>query len=259
MENLRIYGRAPFKVAVLHGGPGAPGEMAPVAKELARFCGILEPLQTKDSINGQIQELKEIIEQHGELPITLIGWSWGAWLGWIFAARYPALVKKLILVGSGPFEEHYTKQLRETRLSRLTPEEQIQRQQVFDPQASNKDELFARLEKLTKKTDTYAALPLSLEGEKIKPQFAIYNGVWPEAAALRKSGELLTYGKLILCPVIAIHGDYDPHPAEGVEKTLKSVLKNFKFVLLKQCGHTPWTEKAAKDKFYEILEKELRE
>jgi len=259
MKNLRTYGQAPFKVAVLHGGPGAPGEMAPVAKGLSRVCGVLEPLQTKDSINGQVQELKEVIEQHGDLPITLIGWSWGAWLGWIFAARYPALVKKLILVGSGPFEEHYTKQLRETRLNRLTPEEQVERQQIFDFQAPNKDELFARLGELTKKTDTYAALPLSLEDEKIKPQVAIYNGVWPVAAALRKSGELLTYGAAITCPVIAIHGDYDPHPAEGVEKPLKSVLKNFKFILLKECGHTPWIEKAAKDKFYEILEKELCE
>lgn len=47
-EKLRTYGQAPFKGAVLHGGPGAPGEMAPVAKELARFCGVLEPLQTKE-------------------------------------------------------------------------------------------------------------------------------------------------------------------------------------------------------------------
>ena len=28
--------------------------------------------------------------------------------------------------------------------------------------------------------------------------------------------------------MIAIHGDYDPHPAEGVEKPLATVLKDFR-------------------------------
>ena len=50
MENLRTYGNAPFKVALLHGGPGVSGEMAPVAVELSNTRGVLEPLQTKASI-----------------------------------------------------------------------------------------------------------------------------------------------------------------------------------------------------------------
>ncbi|NBD34478.1 MAG: alpha/beta hydrolase, partial [Chloroflexi bacterium] len=35
MNPLRTYGHPPFDVAVIHGGPGAGGEMAPVAHELA--------------------------------------------------------------------------------------------------------------------------------------------------------------------------------------------------------------------------------
>ncbi len=54
MKNLRKYGKAPFKVAVIHGGPGAPGEMAPVARELSSVSGVLEPLQTATTIEGQI-------------------------------------------------------------------------------------------------------------------------------------------------------------------------------------------------------------
>ena len=57
MKNLRIYGNKPFSVAVIHGGPGAPGEMAPVARELASVKGVLEPLQTADSLEGQVDEL----------------------------------------------------------------------------------------------------------------------------------------------------------------------------------------------------------
>ncbi len=45
MNNLRKYGKTPFSVAVIHGGLGAGGEMAPVARELASDCGVLEPIQ----------------------------------------------------------------------------------------------------------------------------------------------------------------------------------------------------------------------
>ena len=49
MKNLRVRGKKPYAVAVVHGGPGMPGYMAPVARELAKDTGVLEPLQTKDS------------------------------------------------------------------------------------------------------------------------------------------------------------------------------------------------------------------
>lgn len=115
---LYKYGNEPFSVAVLHGGPGAAGEMALVAKELSTICGILEPFQTEKSIEGQLQELKSLLEKQAVFPIVLAGFSWGAWLALIFASRYPELVKKLILIGSGPFEEKYVHNLLETRLNR---------------------------------------------------------------------------------------------------------------------------------------------
>ncbi|NIU02689.1 MAG: alpha/beta hydrolase, partial [Nitrosopumilaceae archaeon] len=77
------------------------------------------------------------------------------------------------------------------------------------------------------------------------------------AAELRASGELLKLGKLIKCPVVAIHGDYDPHPAAGVQKPLFLTLKDFRFTLLKNCGHKPWIERHARDEFYEILNNEI--
>jgi hypothetical protein len=57
VNNLRKYGRRPFSIVVIHGGPGAPGEMAPVARELLKVAGILEPLQTADSVEGQVAKI----------------------------------------------------------------------------------------------------------------------------------------------------------------------------------------------------------
>ena len=78
-----------------------------------------------------------------------------------------------------------------------------------------------------------------------------------DAEALRTSGELLALGKRIDCPVVAIHGDYDPHPADGIRKPLSSVLEDFRFILLDNCGHYPWNERQARDAFYEVLRDEL--
>ena len=50
----------------------------------------------------------------------------------------------------------------------------------------------------------------------------------------------------------------DPPPAEGVREPLTRVLTApFEFVVLRNCGHTPWLERAARAELYEILGAEL--
>ncbi|HEY5119702.1 MAG TPA: alpha/beta hydrolase [Anaerolineales bacterium] len=259
MNNLRSYGQPPFRIAVLHGGPGAPGEMAPIAQELAREHGILEPLQTADTLEGQVQELLEVLETHAALPISLIGWSWGAWLGYILAARYPKIVRTLILVGCPPFEERYVAWIQSTRMSRLTQDQRHELEDISvaleNPSTKDSNTLLDRFGAIMTAADSFNPLPD--EEEEIPVQFDIHQRVWSAAAAMRASGELLELGKQIRCPVVAIHGDYDPHPAEGVQKSLESNLKDFRFILLPKCGHAPWREKEAREKFFKILDKEL--
>lgn len=260
MKNLRKYGKAPFSVVVIHGGPGAPGHMAPVARELSSDWGVLEPLQTATSLEGQIQELRAVLEKHGDLPVTLIGSSWGAMLGFIFSARYPVFVKKLILIGSGVYEEQYAAKILETRLSHLSEEERREAHSLMETlkesSIRDKNTPLTQLGKLFTKADSYD--PLTLDTEGLEVQYHIYQSVWNEATELRSSGELLKLGKQIQCPVLAIHGDYDPHPPEGVQKPLSAILKSFQFILLKNCGHLPWIEREARGKFYAILKEELR-
>lgn len=259
MNTLRKYGKAPFKMAVIHGGPGAPGEMAPVARELSSLGGILEPLQTKNTIEGQVGELKDALHRSGNLPVILVGWSWGAWLSFIFAAQYPASVKKLILIGSGPFEEKYSLDIMKIRLNRLSQEE---KEKVFsltetlnNPAGGDKNAAMARYGNLISKADSYAPLPH--QSEIVECQYDVHQKVWGQASKLRSSGKLLKLGGNIQCPVVAIHGDYDPHPAEGVKGPLSRILKDFRFILLEKCGHQPWVERSAKDRFYCILKSEM--
>jgi pimeloyl-ACP methyl ester carboxylesterase len=235
--------------------------MAPVARELARTIGVLEPLQTKATLEGQVQELREVLEKNAGLPVTLVGFSWGAFLSFILTARYPALVSRLILVSSGPFEQQYAEGIFGERLKRLGEAERIEIFHLIDviggSVSGDKDKSLARFGELCAKADTFAPLPAEKEPEPLAVSEESNRRVWAEAEKLRISGELLSMGRQIDCPLVAIHGDYDPHPAEGVREPLSRVLRDFKFVRLEKCGHEPWREKFARERFFQILRNEL--
>jgi pimeloyl-ACP methyl ester carboxylesterase len=263
LKNFRTWGKAPYRIAVIHGGPGAPGSIEPVARELSNDIGVLEPLQTRVSVEGQVKELHDVLVKYAETPVILVGHSWGAWLSYIVAARYPKIVKKLILIGSGPFEEKYASDITTERLNRLAEKERAGVFKLIDiisgDAAGDRDKAVARFGEMMAKADTYALLPPETEPESLPASEEINRKVWAEASQLRESGELLEMGRKIKCPVVAVHGDYDPHPAEGVKAPLSRVLKDFRFILLKKCGHEPWNEKFAREKFYKILNDLLKD
>jgi len=261
MINQRTYGNPPFRVAVLHGGPGAPGHVAPVARELSRNRGVIEPLQTAFSVDGQIRELRSVIQNYCKDPVTIIGHSWGAMLGYMFTGTFPHLVDKLILVGSGVFEDKYATSIMQTRLNRLNKEERDEVDDLMgkmnDPFLDNKDRILERFGYLIGQCDSWN--PLQEKECVLQCNHRLHQLVWDDAQEIRSSGTLLEMGSTIACPVVAVHGDYDPHPSIGVELPLSGVLSDFRFVLIKNCGHTPWLEKDARDQFYQILEIELSE
>jgi pimeloyl-ACP methyl ester carboxylesterase len=261
MQTMRKYGMPPYSIVVIHGGPGVSGEMAPVAKKLSGIFGVLEPLQTANTLAGQIDELKQSIEDNNaRLPIALIGWSWGAWLSFLFAAQNPSYVKKLVLVGSPPFEDKYAAEIMQTRLSRLSKEDKEKvnsfARLINDAEDNEKDKILCEFGSLLSKADSYS--PIRHDNDTVECRYDIYESVWKEAGQLRKTGRLLEYGKNITCPVVAIHGDYDPHPGEGVKVPLSKVLKDFRFILLSNCGHKPWYEKEARNRFYRYLRSSVK-
>ena len=258
--NLRKYGAGPYKVAVVHGGPGAAGSVRPLCVELSKDHSILEPLQTAMSVEGQLEELRQVLEDNTKEPVMLIGHSWGAMLIYMLAAKYQHLVKKIILVSSGSFEEKYYEDLCKNRDSRLTTEEkeELERLRSLFANPGNEDmnKVFSRFGALMDKLDSY-------ESEKTHNDdslcsYETFIKVWPQAHAMRKSGELLEMGKGIQCEVVAIHGDYDSHPAIGVKSSLEKLMKDYRFYELEKCGHTPWEELHAKEEFYKILRSELK-
>jgi len=261
LEYVRSYGEPPYTVAVLHGGPGAPGYMAPVARELASRYGVIEPLQTKETVPAQISELGRQLEIYANNPIVLVGSSWGAVLALFGAARFPEKVKKIILVGSAVFDADSSASIGPRRLERLSDFDRARYNDLVNRLESSseadKDALLKEMGDLFDKTDMYD--PLTTSMEIIDVQYDIHMSVWADFVTLRDApGYLQTEFSRITCPAVIIHGDYDPHPIDGIYPFLESCLPSVSLHLLSQCGHYPWIERHARDRFYALLNDEVQ-
>jgi pimeloyl-ACP methyl ester carboxylesterase len=191
----------------------------------------------------------------------LIGYSWGAWLSLLTAARYPELCGKLILVSCPPLAEPAAAELRTRRLSRLNEAEKAEFEAALaslgDPAAPGSDHLLETLGRLAAKADAYSLIEETIEPGEVRVDAGIYRAVWNEAASMRRSGEFLRQMRMVRCRVVAIHGDADSTPAEAVAEPLSAVLAGFRMILLPRCGHTPWLERYAQERFYRTLLEEI--
>jgi len=231
--------------------------MKGVSEGLGSNIGILEPMQSADTVTGQVNELKDILMENGDPPLTIAGFSWGAWLGIIFTAENPDMVKKLILIGCGPLEQKYTSNIMKTRLRRLSKDERIELKTLmssFDLISDNSE--FRRFGELMKKADIID--PIEYEDEILEFQPDINRKVWSEAEILRRGGNLIELLTDIKCPITVIHGREDHHPFNGVKEPLSKAKIYAKFHLLDNCGHYPWLERNGSERFFEVLEDELK-
>jgi pimeloyl-ACP methyl ester carboxylesterase len=245
-------------VILLHGGPGAIGSLEPLARELSEDFGVIEHLQSKKSIEKEMNELNNIIERNADVPVTIIGHSYGAWFATLFADKYPLDIRKLILVSSGPFKNENAKNIMDTRFERLSEEERENARNymdiIFNKKEGDKKEALTKFGTLMTKTDSYELIE---EKPKTKVDFDLFDTLSKEISDLRYDEKLLDSLEKVEIPIVFIQGNYDPHPADKLKETVEKHGNNTKFYLLKKCGHYPWLEKYAKDDFITILDKEL--
>ncbi|HEX9102716.1 MAG TPA: alpha/beta fold hydrolase, partial [Polyangia bacterium] len=124
MIEVRHYGTAGPTVIVLHGGPGAPGYMAPVARALADQFVVLEPLQRPSgaeplTVARHLEDLDEVVRSLGAgARPALVGSSWGGMLALAYAAAHPDAVGAVVVIGSGTFDLAARARLRELLAAR---------------------------------------------------------------------------------------------------------------------------------------------
>ncbi len=239
-------------LAVLHGGPGAPGYMAPVARELSDRFHVLEPLQRPSggeplSVALHLADLRETLAAHDALLAPLVGSSWGAMLALAYAAEQAS--GPLALLGCGTFDpaararmvelrEGKTDEALRARLSELDA--------IEDPDAR----LSAKAEAILPR-DSYELL--TRDQELVGCDARSNRESWSDMTRLQAEGVYPAAFARIEVPVLMLHGDHDPHPGRLIRDSLTPHLPQLEYVEFERCGHYLWLERHAREPLFARL------
>jgi pimeloyl-ACP methyl ester carboxylesterase len=233
---VRSYGSNGPTVVVLHGGPGAPGYMAPVARALADTFRVLEPLQRRSgsgllTVARHVEDLHEVIATMcaGVRP-ALVGSSWGAMLALAYAAAHSDEATPIVAIGSGTFDL-----AARARMRLLIDERRSEGRSAYD---------YDRIE----------APDETLEVDERGRREA-----WDDMLRLQAEGVYPAAFSAIRSPVLMLHGEYDPHPGAMIRDSLAPWISKLEYREWPRCGHYPWMERHARDEFLATLRAWLRE
>ncbi len=258
MIKTRQYGSGEKTVFVLHGGPGAPGYMKPVAERLGREGYLaVEPFQRSGSpekpltVERHIEDLAEVVERFcPDRPAVIIGHSWGAMLGLCYAAKYTGRVESLVLIGCGTFDGESREVMTQRRMAKMSPG-QRRRLDALENEDEQNDKALAALGAMMRDVDSY---------ELMKVDYAIeyydalgFRQTWEDMIALQKA-EVYPQGfRAVTAGAVMLHGADDPHPGRMIYENLRQYMPGLEFIEFTKCGHYPWLEKHANREFYNSL------
>jgi len=254
---VRHYGQAGPLLGVLHGGPGAPGSLAPLARLLSAQFRVVEPLQRSGgsqplTVEVHVTDLAQIARE----PMLWLGHSWGAMLALSFAARHPELVKAIALVGCGTYDEPTRLTYRDRMRTRMTAlgatahADALRARLAVTADAAERERLRTELGRIAADVMTVDALePTWLE----RIDATSNSETWNDVLRLQREGIEPAAFATIARPVLMLHGDDDPHPGEQTRDVLKRVIPQLEYVSFPRCGHEPWRERQASQPFLRTL------
>ena len=260
---IRFCGEnGPF-VVLVHGGPGAAGQMGAVGRRLSGRFRVVEPLQRASgvvplTVAQHVADLCEVLRGPlEEGPVRLVGFSWGAMLALTYAARYPTQVERLILIGCGTFDRRAREAYEAAMTERMDADlrrrfEELTVRLAGETDRRRRDKLFAEFGSLCTRIQAFDPLASESEEEMLYDEVG-FRETWSDAVSLQEQGIQPAEFAAVKAPVTMIHGDADPHPGRLIFESLEPIISNIQYRELSRCGHTPWIERHAKEAFYELL------
>ncbi len=253
---IRRYGTEGSVVIVLHGGPGAAGYMAPVARGLADTFRVLEPFQRGSgkeplTVARHIADLHELVEQHcdNERP-ALVGSSWGAMLALAYAAAHPGRAGSLVLIGCGTFDGA-ARQHMQTTLDEQMDDSLRRRLDHLPDEFPDPDERLRAMGDLI--LPMYSCELVTTDQEIEACDARAHQETWQDMLRLQEEGVYPAAFRAIDLPVLMLHGAIDPHPGPMVRASLQPHIPQLEYREWERCGHYPWLEKAARREFFTVL------
>jgi len=254
---VRTYGPEGPVVIVLHGGPGAAGEAAPLARGLAGQFRVLEPWQRPSgdeplTVARHVADLRELVlsQCNNDRP-ALVGHSWGAMLALAYAAEHPESAGPLVLIGCGTFDTASRARMQAVLDERMS-DELRQRLRQLPHQVSDPRERLVKQYQWTK--PLYLVDPIDEEQEETEPlDVRAHREAWADMLRLQAAGVYPAAFAKITSPVLMLHGAQDPHPGPMIRAGLAVHLPQLEYREWDRCGHYPWRERHVRDEFYTVL------
>ncbi|HEX9639422.1 MAG TPA: alpha/beta hydrolase [Acidobacteriota bacterium] len=256
---IRNHGTSGPQVIVLHGGPGAPGSAAPLARGLADRFRVLEPWQRGSggvplTVERHVEDLRVLIgDLEAAAPPALVGWSWGAMLALAYAAAHPTQTGPIALVGCGTFDRTARGRLHE-RLEERMDDELRRRLAHLAEEEVDPERLLMRRFELTR--PLYAFDPIDTDedaGDVERWDARSFEETWNDMVRLQDQGVYPAAFRAIHSPLLMLHGAYDPHPGALIRRSLAPHLPQLEYKEWERCGHCPWAERAVQVDFFAVL------
>jgi pimeloyl-ACP methyl ester carboxylesterase len=260
---VRKYAGSDGPVVVLHGGPGAPGSLAGLATQLAPDFEVWEPLQRRSgevplTVDRHVADLHDIAPE----PATIIGHSWGAMLGLSYAARYPAAVRALALVGCGTYDTASRGEYARRFEAKLDDAGRLRGQELRIAMERargrvERDEVLARRGAFAAEVQAVDLLPEA--EDPVGADAAGHDETWRDVLRRQATGLEPQLFDAIESPVLMLHGADDPHPGTMIRDTLLRHIPQLEYIGIPRCGHEPWRERHGREPFLTALRGWLRE
>ncbi len=251
----REYGNWGPTLLLIHGGPGAPGNLAPVARALANRLHVLEPFQRAGgaeplTVARHVADMHGLIASRcpGERP-ALVGHSWGAMLALAFASAHPDEAGPIALIGCGTFDPASRAHYRKTVDERIGPENMAL---VAKARATDREEHIRLMTQFYPRADRFDPLPEDAS-EHGPVDAKAHEETWSDMMRCQAEGLYPAAFSRIASPAIMLHGSFDPHPGRMIFEGLRPFIPALEYREFERCGHYPWLERAAREEFFAAL------
>jgi pimeloyl-ACP methyl ester carboxylesterase len=244
---------------VLHGGPAAVGDVAPVAEGISGSFHAVEPWQRGSggvplTVALHVADLHELAtDLAGNSPVAILGHSWGAMLALCYAAKHPRKVGPVAIVGCGTFDQACRRRMQAT-IEERTDDDLRDRIRRASTDASDPADQFIQNFKLTRHIFDYDPINLNADKEGFEPfDLKAHDETWSDMRQLQNDGTYPNAFAAIESPVLMLHGQYDPHPGKMIWDSLLPYLPQLEYHEFERCGHSPWIEKSAREAFFSVI------
>lgn len=261
----RVIGKGE-PVIVIHGGPGLGHDyLLKYYSQLAdhyqlifydqRGNGLSDEFNKDDkvTVDDFVEDLEGIRIEFGLKKINLIGTSWGALVAINYTVKYAQNVNKLLLLEPAPGSSEYLPAFLRKVKERLTEADAAELKALEnDPKTMNDTERIKRILLIRFKSYYYDLKNYDphelnyMDGVRVRKDLASGNMF----GAYLSNYDLYEQMKNIICPLLVIHGEYDPVPTESIEK-MKDYAKHAELHIIKNCGHFVFIEKG--EEYFDLV------